>query len=549
VSDTTKKKEQQKTTVPARFRVSETMVASSPPHSLPVDTTPEAEPPPFSADLIVASELEPHSLLELVRLTPTERLEIEARVAQGGMGKIDVAIDRALDRRVAMKTLHSELREDDQTVRMFLREARLTGLLDHAHIVPLYDIAEGKEGQLFFTMKLVEGKTLQDIAKALPRGVPDTATLYMLLDIVTKVCDALAFAHKKGVLHCDVKPANIMVGEFGQVFLMDWGIAKIVSTPEPEEQIIGTACYMSPEQAQGLRNSLDQRADVFLMGALLYDLLTHHPPYPTKDRLETLMMAQAGIVRSPRAVAGDGAVPAELDRIVMRALAKKPDDRYSTVSALKDDLVRFMRGGAEFPRRTFAAGETIVAEGEPGDSAFIIVEGRCDVSKEIAGTVQTFPALEAGAVFGEMAILTRGPRAATVVAAEPTTVLVVTSAVLEQELAALKPWMATLLKSLAVRFRDANIQQRATFANSPSPARIANQILMHVQTWGKDGAIAWSRLLPELEGQLGSQPIALFAAIARYGMVLDTQNDRLTIPDLDDVKSKLRADLGSLNYG
>lgn len=515
-------------------------------------------PPEHERDVIVASELAPGSILDLVRLAPVDRLHVEGRVAAGGMGAIDVAIDRALERRVAMKTLHPELRDDDGTVQMFLREARLTGLLDHPHIVPVYDIAEGRDGQLYFTMKLVEGKTLQTISDALPRGVPDTATLYMLLDVVARVCDALAFAHSKGVIHCDLKPANVMVGEFGQVFLMDWGIAKIVAAAEPvtpskrpkpgapsmtDNTIIGTTCYMSPEQARGDRGALDARSDVFLIGALLYELLTHRPPYVCKDRLDTLMMAQAGIVVPPRQVAGDAAVPLELDRIVMRAMAKEPANRYPTAAALKDDLVRFMRGGAEFPRKTFAAGEVIVSEGDTGDAAYIVVEGRCLVSKEIAGTRQTLHTIEAGGVFGEMAILTKSARTATVTAAVPTTTLVVTSQVLEQELAALKPWMATLLKSLATRFKDTDSAHRATFASAPSPLRVANQVLMHVETWGEGGRISWKKLLAGLQLQLGSQPVTLFAAISIYGFVLDLPNDTLTIKDVAALKERLRAEI------
>lgn len=523
------------------------MVASAPPMSAAPDAATSEDQLPDARDVLVASEMAPHDILELVRLGAAERLELEGRVAAGGMGAIDVVVDKALDRRVAMKTLHENLREEENSVRMFLREARLTGLLDHPHIVPVYDIAEGTSGQLYFTMKLVEGKTLQDIIEALPptaTRVLETATLYTLLDVVARVCDALAFAHSKGVIHCDVKPANVMVGEFGQVFLMDWGIAKLVSTRgDSDSSIIGTAAYMSPEQARGDRKSLDARSDVFLIGAVLYEILTRKPPYASKDRLETLLMAQAATFKSPRLFAGELAVPLELDRIVMKAMAKSPSDRYPSIALLKEDLVRFMRGGAEFPRRSFAQGEVIIAEGDTGDAAFIIVEGRCDVSKQIGNESQVLHTIGVGDVFGEMAILTHGHRTATVTAAEPTTVLVVTQQVLEQELAALKPWMATLLKSLATRFRDIDTQHRATFAHAPSPARIANQVLMHVQTWGENGAITWSKLVPELEAQLGVPPIALFAVIARYGMDLDVDTDRLTIADLPALKERVRADL------
>lgn len=517
----------------------------------------------WARERIVPSTATVGSILGHVRRPSTERLEIEARVASGGMGAIDVAVDRALDRRIAIKTLHPHLRPDENAVRMFLREARLTGLLDHPHIVPVYDLGE-RDGQLFFSMKLVEGKTLADLVAALPRGVPDTATLYMLLDVVAKVCDALAFAHSRGVIHCDVKPANVMVGDFGQVFLMDWGIARLVAvdgpqsmrtTPGParstsatDNSVIGTPCYMSPEQARGDRKKLDARSDVFLIGALLYELLTHRPPYVSGDRTETLALAASARFPSPRKVAGAVAVPLELERIVMRAMARKPEERYESAAELREDLVRFMRGGAEFPRRHFQPGDVICREGERGDAAFILVEGSCTIEKDGPTGTQTVQRLGPGAVFGEMAILTQGHRLATVVAAEETTLLVVTAQSLEQEMAALKPWIATLMKSLAARFKDIDTQQRVTFASSPSPTRIANQVLMHLTTWGEDdgngGASArWGKLAGELEAQLGVVPVTLFGVIATYGLVLDIDEDTLTIPSLAALRARLSAEL------
>jgi eukaryotic-like serine/threonine-protein kinase len=522
-------------------------------------------PPTTQRELIVPSGATIDSILGHVRLPPSQRIELESKVAEGGMGTIAIGIDHALDRRLAIKTLHPHLRADESTVRMFLREARLTGLLDHPHVVPLYDIGE-RDGDLYFAMKLVEGQTLAAIIRALPRGPLDTATLYTLLDVMTKVCDALAFAHSRGVLHCDIKPANVMVGEFGQVYVMDWGIARLMaadpspasaqdprrmpapSTSATDHSVIGTPCYMSPEQARGDRAKLDPRSDVFLLGALLYEVLTRRPPYASADRSETLALAAGGVFPSPRKVAGEGAVPPELDRIIMRAMAKEPEKRYETVAAMRDDIVRFMRGGAEFPRKTFEAGAVIIREGEPGDAAYIIVEGRCDVRKDLPTGTTTLNTIGAGDVFGEMAILTEGPRTATVAATERTTVLVITAEALEQEMAALKPWMATLLKSLASRFRDIDTQHRATFAASPSPARLANQVFMHLVTWGqKDekGCLyaKWSELAPELEAQLGFPPIALFGAIARYGLVLDVEGDRLTITDGEKLAQRLKREL------
>jgi serine/threonine-protein kinase len=524
-------------------------------------------------EVIVPSTATVSSILDHVRKTPAQRLEIESHVAAGGMGSIDIAVDRGLDRRIAIKTLHPHLGSDESAVRMFLREARLTGLLDHPHIVPVYDLGERESGQLFFAMKLVEGRTLAALVRALPRGVLDTATLYMLLDVVTKVCDALAFAHSRGVIHCDVKPANVMVGDFGQVFLMDWGIARLIASdlapgsarteaeaarlaatykPGPgkstDNSIIGTPGYMSPEQARGDRKKLDARSDVFLLGAMIYELVTHRPPYVSGDRVETLALAAAGNFPPPRKVAGEAAVPLELERIVLRAMAKSPDDRYRTVAALKEDLVRFMRGGAEFPRRAYAAGDVIVREGEAGNAAYILVEGSCQIRKETPAGTQVLQTIGPGDVFGEMAILTDGPRTATVMAVEPTTVLVVTSQDLEQELAAIKPWMARLLKSLALRFRDVDTQNRASYAAVPTPARLANQVLMHLTTWGEEDEsggrfVRWSAFSNELEAQLGLAAVTLLGVFTRYGIVLDVDADRLTIPDPSALRARLQSEL------
>ena len=520
--------------------------------------------PPTLRELIVPSPSPTEAILAEVRRSPASRLDLESRAASGGMGTIDIAVDRALDRRIAIKTLHTHLRSSDAAVRMFLREARLTGLLDHQHIVPVYDLGERDPEHLYFAMKLVEGQTLGDVIRALPSGPLDTLALYSLLDVLTKVCDALAFAHSRGVLHCDIKPANIMVGDFGQVYLMDWGIARLVaaesspaSQPDPhaapavgsatDHSVIGTPGYMSPEQARGDRAKLDARSDVFLLGSVLYEILTRRPPYATPDRNETLSLAASGSFPAPRKIAKSGGVPPELERIVLRAMAKSPESRYQSVAALRDDLVRFMRGGGEFPRKTFAAGETIVREGEPGDAAYIIVAGSCDIQKELPSGTETLQTIGPGAVFGEMAILTEGPRTATVVAVEQTTVMVVTSPMLEQEMEALKPWLATLIKSLAARFRDVDTKHRATYAASPSLARLANQVLMIVSLWGEaEGPsrfMKWTDLGAELEAQLGTPPLAIFATTARYGMQLDLDADRLTIPDVAALRETLRKEL------
>ncbi len=277
---------------------------------------------------------EPDSILAEIRRPPRERLELEDEVAEGGMGRIDQVFDRALARRVAKKTIHGELLAEERTLGLFLREARITGQLEHPNIVPVYDIgAEIVAGaeSLYFTMKLVQGQTLRQLIRALPPGVIQPPVLFGLLDAVTRVCDALSFAHSRGVLHCDVKADNVMVGDFGQVYLMDWGIARPLdeadASAETAGAVMGSASYMSPEQARGLRHMLDARADVFLMGSLLYEIVTRRPPYRAREHEETLKLAAAARYAPPSQLAGDNVVPVELERIILKAMAPEPADR------------------------------------------------------------------------------------------------------------------------------------------------------------------------------------------------------------------------------
>jgi len=438
------------------------------------------------------------------------------------------------------------------------------GLLEHPHIVPVYDVGEREDGRVCLLMKLIDGRTLSSMIRALPKGPLDTSTLYVLLEVLTKVCDALSYAHDRGVLHLDVKAANVMVGDYGQVYLTDWGIARLeapggapaegrVSIPPPASEavsgiVIGTLAYLSPEQARGERATLDARADVFLVGAMLYEVLARRPPYPTKDPNEAVALALSATFPSPTSVSGAAAVPAELERIVLRAMAKDRDDRYPTVRALRDDLVRFLRGGAEFPRQHVAAGSVIVREGDAGDAAYIVAEGECEVHKRVAGGTAVVKVLGPGDVFGEMAILTAGPRTASVIAKTDATVLVLTAQALEDELAALKPWMATLVSTLARRFRDAD-QKRVTALTTPSPVKLANFVFMRVVTWGSPApgggkTFPWSRLAKELETELEVPALSAWQLVHILGLFeLDIYADAVILRDEEKARTLLEREL------
>ena len=512
-------------------------------------------------------------LISELRKPAPERLVDEGPVASGGMGSVHVVVDRALGRRMAMKTMHAMLREDQRMLRLFLREARTTGLLDHPNIVPVYDIGE-RDGALYFTMKLVSGRTLRDVVRSYPSGVDDPHVLFNLLDVIIKVCDALAFAHSRGVIHCDIKPANVMLGDYGEVYLMDWGIARLrgvasdrassaeglrEQAAEDEEEappsgntgdaVLGTASYMSPEQAEGNRLALDARADVFSVGAVLYDILTGRPPYRGESFDETLTLARSASFTPPNQLAGEGRVPPELERIVLKAMARHRSERYSDTDDLKADLLRFMRGGGEFPQTTFPAGTVIMREGEKGNAAYIIVSGQCVVRKTINGVDSVLKTLGAGEVFGEMAVLTEAARTATVIATQDTTALVVTRPVMQQELDLLKPWMARLLHTIAERFNDLYTTKRVTLSGGPTAPRLANQLLMHLATWSPtagDGSLRmpWSKVAREIEAQMGASPHTVHMVAAMYpGIVLDLANDEIAITDVAAFRARIERDL------
>jgi len=491
------------------------------------------------------------TIVSEVRLPLTERIEQMGTLASGGMGRVDLVHDRALARRVARKAIHGELLGREKVLRLFLREARVTGQLEHPNIVPVYDIGEMGDGSLFFTMKLVRGKTLKELIRELPEGPIDSGNLFDFLDIVIKVCDALAFAHARGVVHCDVKAENVMVGDFGQVYLMDWGVARLLEIREDALAIIGTAAYMSPEQARGDRASLDARSDVFLVGSMLYEIVTRRAPYRSATVDEATRRAATHELVPPRNEGGERACPQDLERIILKAMEKEPHDRYPDTDALKDDLIRFMRGNTEFPLQTFPKGAYIVREGDLGNTAYIIKSGRCEVLKVIEGTVTPLQTLATGDVFGEMAVLTESPRTATVLALEDTTVYVVEGDVLRREMDAMKPWMAMLLKRLAQRFTDMYRSRRvlSTFMPTLPAPRVCNQLLMQLRVWGesKNDVLMgkWSKIAQEIESQQGAPPMSIGAVVARYAdfVQIDIDADTVEIRDVDALKKKLETDL------
>lgn len=279
-------------------------------------------------------------------------------LAKGGSAVLQTCRDNNLGRTVVMKTLHPHLAQNEYMQSRFLREARVTAQLQHPATVPVYEIGHDIEGRLYFTMKKVEGQTLREILDLQSTGDADAIAVYNLdrmLGIIIQVCNALSYAHVHGVVHRDVKPENILIGEYGEVIILDWGVAKVWASDDPtlqddkemEHEVLtdagqrpGTPLYMSPEQIRGGGDDIDGRTDVYGIGAVLYEVLTLKEPHRGDNVSETFEMILHEEAIPPEKRAPDRQIPRGLSAITMKALAKEPSDRYQTmqelITALRD---------------------------------------------------------------------------------------------------------------------------------------------------------------------------------------------------------------------
>jgi serine/threonine-protein kinase len=286
--------------------------------------------------------------------------------ATGGIGRVWLARDASLGRDVALKELRPERADQPVSWARFLREAQVTGQLEHPGIVPVYEVGRGPDDQApFYTMRFVRGRTLADAARAYHerRGRHQAGPLELreLLTAFVGVCQAVAYAHSRGVLHRDLKPQNVVLGDYGEVIVLDWGLAKVLGEAEGDApaaavpvaltgegsrdetvagQVLGTPAYMAPEQAEGRLDLLDARTDVYGLGAVLYEVLTGRPPFEGAD----VTAVMRGVVHEtpppPRAV--EPGAPRALEAVCLKALAKKPGERYATARELAGDVQRFL---------------------------------------------------------------------------------------------------------------------------------------------------------------------------------------------------------------
>jgi serine/threonine-protein kinase len=292
-------------------------------------------------------------------------------MGRGGSAILRSCFDPVTGRTVAIKTLRPGTRRDRRERRRLLREARVTAQLQHPNTVPVYDIGDDEEEGIYFVMKRISGENFFEILKRIARG--DEATIEAFptsrrLDIVIAACQALAYAHARGVIHRDVKPENIWVGNFGEVILLDWGVAKVwghaddnepinqcVLPPrESEEGLLatltgggqrpGTPLYMSPEQVDGNRG-IDERTDIFSAGVCLYEMLAIREPFRGVNIDETFDNIKNKDVPPPSERAPQRGISHVADEVVMRAIQKRPGDRYQSMRDLIADIRKIESSG------------------------------------------------------------------------------------------------------------------------------------------------------------------------------------------------------------
>jgi tetratricopeptide (TPR) repeat protein/tRNA A-37 threonylcarbamoyl transferase component Bud32 len=307
-----------------------------------------------------------HATVQTTDYVPVarERYSLSRLHATGGIGRVWLARDASLCRDVALKELRPERAGQPTVSARFVREAQVTGQLEHPGIVPVYELGRRPADDApFYTMRFVRGRTLAEAARAYHerrrRGEAGPAVLRELVTALVGVCNAVAYAHSRGVLHRDLKPQNVVLGDFGEVIVLDWGLAKMVGAAEGEAtpvaiesagddtgertvagQVLGTPAYMAPEQAEGRLDLLDARTDVYGLGAVLYEVLAGRAPFAGPDNAAVLRRVVHEPPAPPRsAVPG---TPRALEAVCLKALAKRPADRYALAKELAEELQRWL---------------------------------------------------------------------------------------------------------------------------------------------------------------------------------------------------------------
>ena len=359
---------------------------------------------------------------DLPRATRAEdRYALHDLLGEGGMGEVRSCTDMHIGREVAMKAMRSaQVTRADLRTR-FLREARIQGQLEHPAIVPVYDLGFAEEGALYFTMRRVRGDTLEELVGKLRAGDPKAlaeSPQRKLLSAFSRVCLAVHFAHTKGVVHRDLKPANIMLGDFGEVYVLDWGVAKLLAKDTPplsqgpnleisrldftevaaaktaSGAIIGTPGYMAPEQILGQSGEVNAQTDVFALGAILFELLTYEPMFAIGETPEILSRTLKGEGRSAITRSPDKVVPEAIDAVCQRATNPYPEKRYTSARQISEELEAYLSGDLDAERRQTLARKHGLSAREAAGRALVptgTIEDRQAALREVGRSLALDP--------------------------------------------------------------------------------------------------------------------------------------------------------------
>jgi serine/threonine-protein kinase len=296
---------------------------------------------------------------------PPRRYEDQEAIGAGGMGEVRAVGDAWIGRVVARKTLLAALHDAPQARARFMREIRVQGQLEHPAIVPVYDVLEGEDGDLSFTMRRIKGKTLAAVIEGLARRDEALEARYSrrrLLTAFSNVCMAVHYAHTRGVVHRDLKPNNVMLGDFGEVYVLDWGIAKLRGDDGGEDyvsaemstegnRVVGTLGYMAPEQARADNDAIDARTDVYALGVMLFEILTLEHVLAGMNPTQAIDAISTGVDARPTRRARGADVPPELETICVRATKRDPAERYASAQAVSEAIERYLDGDRDVERR------------------------------------------------------------------------------------------------------------------------------------------------------------------------------------------------------